>query len=125
MKKTLFIVLMFAIVACTKKHEGNLAPVVIITVPEDGQDFTSGSAIAIRGTATDDAGLHEGTITVLKSDSKELFRWEPDVHNLRSFNIDYTFTPLFTVTTNLRIVATFYDHDDNKTEKVVNIKVKP
>jgi hypothetical protein len=126
MKNSVLFTLLLFVAACKHKDEGLLAPVVTITAPQEGQEFVSGTDVAIKGTASDDAGLHEGTVVVLKSDdNKELFRKEPGVHDLSSFAIDYSFKPVFATPTNLKVVATFYDHDDNKTEKVVNFKVKP
>lgn len=126
MKKLLFFILLMSFIACVKKDEGKSAPVVTISTPSEGQEFISGSPIAIKGSASDDASLHEGTVVVVKTDNNaEYFRKEPAVHDLRNFIIDYSYTPSVSAATNLKIIATFYDHDDNKTEKVVNIKVKP
>lgn len=126
MKKTIFYILLLSVASCSKKDEGQFPPVVTVTVPLDGQEFVSGSTVSIKGTATDDAGLHEGKIVVVKSaDNKELFVKEPGVHDLKSFTFDYSYTPVFSEPTNLKLIATFYDHDDNKTEKIVNFVVKP
>ncbi|MFZ4545388.1 MAG: hypothetical protein ACOYOA_15150 [Saprospiraceae bacterium] len=128
MKNILFFTLLLSIASCTKshEHEGKTAPTISISSPTEGQEFISGAAILIKGTAADDAGLHEGTIVIVKSgDNAELFRKEPSVHDLLTYAIDYTFTPIVTTATDMKIIATFYDHDDNKTEKVINLKVKP
>lgn len=126
MKQLFFLsILAIAVSACHSHEEGNEAPTITIASPTGGQIFKSGATINITGTASDDVDLHEGTITI-KNATTELFKQTPDVHSKKTFEINYNYVaPTVTVNTTLDIIFSFYDHDENHTEKTISIQIQP
>ena len=53
------------------------------------------------------------------------FRIEPSVYDFLSFTFDYKFKSSVTIYPDMKVIETFYILDENKTEKVINFKVKP
>jgi hypothetical protein len=99
-------------------------PVVTISTPTANASYTSGSDVKISGKVTD-ASLHELKIIVTQvSDGKELFKSEPTVHDLTSYDINETWKPSVSADTDVKLTVTAEDHSSNKTEVTVNFTVK-
>lgn len=128
MKKLLFAlsILAFGMSACHDHDEDDsVKPVVAITAPTASGSYTSGSDVKITGKVTDENSLHELKIIVTQvSDGKELFKSEPSVHDLTSYDINETWKPNVSADTDVILTVTAEDHGSNKTEVTVNFTVK-
>lgn len=121
--------------ACKKqddhKHDekDTTVPVVTVTVPMDMQTYKSGDSVFVKGTVTDNS-LHELSIVITRdSDTSELYRDEPVVHDMTS----YTFNSVWLSGLSSGSVAfipatvtiTAEDHAGNKGIKKVGIRIVP
>jgi Bacterial Ig domain len=125
-----FAIVLFSFNACHDHDEDTddkTAPGVTITSPTDNASLPASAAIAIKGTVTDEASLHELTITVTNdADSKELFKATPTVHDKTSYTISESFTPSgVTAAINATLTVTAEDHNSNITTKAVKFVIKP
>jgi hypothetical protein len=127
--KISFFVSLLALISFTAchKHEDvadTIAPVLTITAPTE--DASNNGAVAIKGTITDEGGMHEMSLKITKdSDNTVLFSATPTVHDKTTFTLAETWTPTgITVETAVTLTVNVEDHSANKTEKIVKFKVK-
>jgi len=125
----LLLITLFSItaVACHKhEHDDDDAtdPVLVITAPTVNASISG--AVAIAGTLTDES-LHEMSITVTKdSDNSMLFTAMPTVHDLTSYIIAETWTPVgIAAETAVTLTIVAEDHSSNMVTQTVKFTVKP
>lgn len=127
---SIFVLVLFSLNACHDHDEDTddkTAPGVTITSPTDNASLAATSSVVIKGTVTDEASLHELTITVTNdADNKELFKATPTVHDKTSYTINESFTPEgVTAAINATLTVTAEDHGSNITTKTVKFVIKP
>lgn len=121
---SLFIItgLTLIISSCSKKTEKS-APVIKLDEPADGETVAITDSLHIEGNFSDDEGLHEASILVIKSTGDTAFQQYPYVHDLKSYSFHYHFRPSSAGTYNLNIIVE--DHDELRSEKNVSFTVTP
>jgi hypothetical protein len=95
--------------SCSSKKQ-NRAPVITVEEPDDNAMIALTDSIHIEGTVTDDEGLHEMSVLILKSTGDTAAREYPYVHDLKTYPFHYHFHPSATGTYTLQITAE--DHDE-------------
>ncbi len=110
----------FAVSSCSKKSE-NGAPVITLDEPADGESIAVTDSLHIEGNFTDDEGLHEASILVVKSTGDTAFQQYPYVHDLKTYSFHYHFRPSATGSYTLKVVVE--DHDEMRSEKNVSFTV--
>ena len=125
-KSILFAALCLIAAACHHHDDENDTNDPVLTISSPTSDASIAGAVTISGTATDES-LHEMSIVVTKdSDSSELFKSAPEVHDLTSYTIAEKWTPSgLTAETPVTLTVTVEDHNDHKVVKTVKFKVKP
>lgn len=102
------------------------APVITITTPVMSQAFNSGNAINITGNISDDFGLYQGYIRIVNdANGFEMVRQPYVIHGVKSYNLNYTHTPVVSAASDYTITVSFEDHGYNVTTKSVKVKVNP
>ena len=115
----LFISAISGLVSSCKKE--NQAPVVVVNSPTGAIMFSVGDTIGIQGRVSDDAGLHEAGIVLVKSTGDTIFTDYPYVHDLKTYSFQYYFLP--TVSGSYTLHVTAEDHMQAVTEKTVPFMV--
>lgn len=123
--------LLFTLLSACHDHDEDAndktAPSVTITAPIDNASLSASTAVAIKGTVTDETGLHELTIIVTNdADGKELFKDTPSVHDKTSYDFNESYTPsgvAAAINATLTVIAE--DHGSNVTTKTVKFVLKP
>lgn len=101
-------------------------PEISIYTPTTGQVFSSGNTITITGRLTDDLGLYRGTIKVINdATGAALHSQAYEIHGLRLYNFNLSYTPSVSAASDYSVVVTFEDHGLNSTAKSVSVKVNP
>lgn len=110
----------FAVSSCGHKNE---APVINLEEPDATSNLVLGDSIHIEGTVTDDESLHEMSITITNPSGGTVFQSFPTVHNLKTYDFHYHFTPLAAEVLTLTIIAE--DHEGESATKTATITVSP
>lgn len=110
----------FAVSSCSKKSE-NASPVITLVEPADGESIAVTDSLHIEGNFSDDEGLHEASILVVKSTGDTAFQQYPYVHDLKTYSFHYHFKPSSAGSYTLKVVAE--DHDEMRSEKNVSFTV--
>ena len=118
--------------SCSKGLFGSLYPSLVITSPMQAQNYASGAAMHITGTATasasDDAHLlHELSLTVTKvSDGSQVWMSDISVHDDRSYTIDTSFVlPHPSVRDSFVLKAQVVNHLLNTASQKIGFTVNP
>lgn len=104
-----------------------IAPVVTISSPATNQTVASATSFTITGTVTDDYGLYQGFVAVTADASGvEMKKQQYEIHGFKGYNFSVPFTtPVVTAVTDYTITVLFEDHGNNKTIKILKIKITP
>lgn len=123
---SLILFVAFCLNAC-KKKDVNQAPTVTVTLPTEGQNFTSGGLLHIQATASDDKELHEMAVRLTRdSDDSLYFSADPAVHELSSYTFDSTIiVPSVSSMANFTLSVEAMDHDNGDTKKTLTIHIMP
>ncbi|MCF8275765.1 MAG: hypothetical protein K9J17_03440 [Flavobacteriales bacterium] len=111
--------------SCTKIEE-NQAPVVTIISPSaTNNPYMSGMPITIHVEATDDVGLHEIVVTVVREhDSVEVYSHYDHSHEASySFEVDTMFTT--TTHSDFTLTVTASDHEEEETVATETFHMHP
>ena len=101
-------------------------PVIVINSPSASQVFTSGSTINVTGRLTDNLGLYRGTIRIINdANGFELKSQAYEIHGLRAYDYNISYSTSVTVASDYTIVVSFEDHGNNVTTKSVKVRVNP
>lgn len=122
----LFAALLFTTVTACKKSEEDDKNNPVITISNPAANASISGAVSIAGKVTDES-LHELSIVVTKdSDSSELFKSTPEVHDLTEYTIAETWTPGgISAETAVTLTVTAEDHHSNTATTTMKFKVKP
>lgn len=102
------------------------APVITIAAPVANQVFNSGNIININGNITDDYGLYQGYIKITNDASgAELIRQPYIIHGIKTYNFNFSYTPVVAAVSNYTVTVSFEDHGLNTTSKMVKVKINP
>ncbi len=115
---------LLTVVAC-HKHDDNDTTAPVLTIDEPLANESVSGEVHIEGDVTDES-LHEMEIKVTQdSDSAELFKATPEVHDLTAYHFHEHWTPTVSAETAVTLTITVEDHNSNKTVKTVKFAVKP
>ena len=102
------------------------APVLNIATPVENQVFTSGAAINVTGSITDDLGLYRGNIRITNDANGQLLKEQLyEIHYVLAYNFNVSYIPLVTASSDYTVSVSFEDHGLNSVTKSVKIKVNP
>jgi hypothetical protein len=133
MKKTylgiaLFLSLLFIVVACKKNADVTppvaKAPTLTLNSPNDNDQLLGGALLSIKGQVTDATGLK--TLSVKITDDKTsavLFQTTPSVLDMKSYEINTSWTVKVTDWTDATATITVINNSGLKTEKLVKFKL--
>jgi len=132
----LYCLLLIGCISCSKggavEDEHNVIiesdftyPVVVVSTPTDDQQITSGTAISVTGTVSDNS-LYQGSIAI-RNESNGLVMKDQyyEIHYIPSYNFSVSYTPVVTTPTDYTVTVKFEDHGHNQTVKTVRVKVNP
>jgi hypothetical protein len=128
MKKTtrtlLFIASLFLLFQNCKKEESASTITLSVSAPNENQEFSGGQILNIKGTTSDDSGLH--TLTVEVTDDKTglmLFSKKPTVLDLKTYNFDESWTIKVNDWTDATVKITSVNHSNQTAIKSLKIKL--
>ena len=102
------------------------APVLNVLTPMDNQVFTSGNAISVTGSITDDLGLYQGSIRITNDANGQVLKQQLyEIHYVLAYNFNISYIPVVSVPSDYTVTVTFEDHGLNSVTKTVRIKVNP
>ena len=103
-------------IACKKESDAN-DPVVTVTSPTEGQSFANGDSALVAFTITD-ADMHGYDFRIINTTNGDtLFLADEHTHGNITFSQKYK---LPSVATQMRLILTGEDHNENTTTKTVN-----
>jgi hypothetical protein len=107
---------------CKKENTSNIS--LSVSSPNENQEFSSGQILTIKGTTSDDAGLH--TLTVEVTDDKTgamLFEKKPTVLDLKTYNFDESWTIKVNDWTDATVKIMSINHNNQAIVKSLKIKL--
>ena len=115
MKKLVVLIVIFF--GCGKSDE--IAPEIMLVLPENQQVFASTQAITVKATITDNHGIHMVHLIVLdNSNGGHMLHFE-DHFDGKTYELFKTFSPQAGKTYSIEIGAT--DHNGNRTTKQLTV----
>jgi hypothetical protein len=128
MKKTtrslLLISSLFLLFQSCKKENSTSNISLSVSAPNENQEFSGGQILNIKGSTSDDAGLH--TLTVEVTDDKTgvmLFSKKPAVLDLKTYNFDESWTIKVNDWTDATVKITSVNHSNQTIVKSLKIKL--
>jgi hypothetical protein len=133
----LFIVLIAAILSCTKGGSGTakpddrhvinfkdtIFPVVTIVKPVLNQVFKNGDTIKIEGTVTD-TSIYQGKLKIVNDADGSIVKEQLyEIHGLKLYDFNLIYKTAVTAASNYTVIAEWEDHGFNVTAKSVKVKV--
>lgn len=128
MKKSIFLAIAIALTIFTFScKKANQAPVISLNEPAANSTYISGDEVHIEGTTTDDYGLKNGYLSVIKTaDSSILFNYSlSDAATKTSYYFHQHYIPTVTASTPMKVYVVFEDKEGLKTSKEIAITVNP
>jgi hypothetical protein len=127
MKKTICTFLIISIASvffqnCKKESTANIS--LSVSAPNERQEFMGGQILNIKGTTSDDAGLH--TLTIEVTDDKTgamLFSKKPTVLDLKTYNFDESWTIKVSDWTDATVKITSTNHGGDAVVKSLKVKL--
>jgi hypothetical protein len=133
MKKThlsiaLFLTLLFIIIACKKNADVTppvaVPPTLILNSPNDNDQLLGGAVLNIKGQIKDGLGLKNLSIKITDDKtSAVLFETTPSVLDMKSYEINTSWTVKVTDWTDATATITVTNNSGLKTEKLVKFKL--
>jgi type 1 fimbria pilin len=123
-RSLLFIASLFLLFQSCKKESSTSNISLSVSAPNENQEFLGGQILNIKGTTSDDAGLH--TLTVEVTDDKTglmLFSKKPTVLDLKTYNFDESWTIKVNVWTDATVKVTSENHSNQVVVKSLKIKL--
>jgi hypothetical protein len=120
----LFIASLFLLFQSCKKDSSTSSISLTVSAPNENQEFAGGQTLNIKGTTSDDAGLH--TLTIEVTDDKTgvmLFDKKPNVLDLKTFNFDESWTIKVNDWVDATVKVTSTNHNKQAIEKSLKIKL--
>jgi hypothetical protein len=128
MKKTtrslLLISSLFLLFQSCKKENSTSNISLSVSAPNENQEFSGGQILNIKGSTSDDVGLH--TLTVEVTDDKTgvmLFSKKPAVLDLKTYNFDESWTIKVNDWTDATVKITSVNHSNQTIVKSLKIKL--
>lgn len=107
---------------CKKENTSNIS--LSVSLPNENQEFLSGQTLAIKGTTSDESGLH--TLTVEVTDDKTgamLFVKKPTVLDLKTYNFDESWAVKVSDWTDATVKITSINHNNQSVVKSLKVKL--
>jgi DNA polymerase III alpha subunit len=115
-----------------KKHEHNtndqVKPILTIEEPmvNDTLILSVDPEVHIEFTATDNEGLHELNVLLIKNNTDTILNDNPSVHDLKSYAYHEHVVPTgITNIVSMKVIISAEDHGENKEVKTVDFFVTP
>jgi len=116
MKTTIALLFLLLVSGCKKSDI--LPPEIIVVSPQQHEVFSSGQAITIKATISDNEGLHMIHVVAVDNSGGHWVHSEDHVDG-KNFTVNKTFTTvpgkIYTITIEAR------DHDDNTASKEITV----
>ncbi len=107
---------------CKKENTSNIS--LSVSLPNENQEFLSGQTLVIKGTTSDESGLH--TLTVEVTDDKTgamLFVKKPTVLDLKTYNFDESWAVKVSDWTDATVKITSINHNNQSVVKSLKVKL--
>jgi hypothetical protein len=108
--------------SCKKENTSNIS--LSVSLPNENQEFLSGQTLSIKGTTSDESGLH--TLTVEVTDDKTgamLFVKKPTVLDLKTYNFDESWAVKVSDWTDATVKITSVNHSNQSVVKSLKVKL--
>jgi hypothetical protein len=128
MKLSIFLAIAIALSIFTFScKKANQAPVISLNEPAANSTYISGDEVHIEGTTTDDYGLKNGYLSVIKTaDSSILFNYAlSDAATKTSYYFHQHYIPTVIASTPMKVYVVFEDKEGLKTSQKIDITVNP
>lgn len=101
-------------------------PVLTVLTPVNNQTFSSGNAISVTGTITDDLGLYRGSIRITNDVTAEVLKEQLyEIHGVKNYNFNVSAVASVTAPTGFTISVFYEDHGLNSVSKTLKVTVNP
>ena len=101
-------------------------PVLTIVTPVNNQTYTSGSAINVTGTITDDLGLYRGSIRIMNDITGEVLKEQLyEIHGVKNYTFNVAAPASVTAPTGFTVSVFYEDHGLNSVSQTLKVTVNP
>ncbi len=101
-------------------------PVLTIVTPVNNQTYTSGTAISVTGTISDDLGLYRGSIRITNDITAEVLKEQLyEIHGVKNYNFSVNTPATVTAATGFTVSIFYEDHGLNSVSQTLKVLVNP